>query len=220
MTESVNGSWPRRTARARETRAAILRAATRLFVDQGYTATTMPAIAKAASVTRATVFNSVGGKAQVLKACYDIAVVGDDEHLPLFRRPEMEAMFAEPDAGRTLERYAQIIAGVGRRIGGLYEVFRLASGADPEARQLWEEIQRERLVGATHFVRMLAAKASLRSDLSAQEAADLVWVHIDNGLYVRLVTERGWSHERFERWFARTLRAQLLEEGGDQMAPP
>lgn len=213
MTESVNGPspWPRRRARARATRARVVRAATTLFLDRGYTATTMPAIAEAAGVTRATVFNSVGGKAQVLKACYDVAVVGDDESEPLFRRPEMEAMFAEPDAQRTLERYARIIAGVGRRISGLYEVFRLASGADPEVRQLWEEIQRERLVGATHFVRMLAGKAPLRSDLSAEEAADIVWVHIDNGLYHRLVAERGWSHERFGEWFVRTLRAQLLE---------
>ena len=220
MTESVNGSWPRRRARARATRVAIVSAAGRLFTEQGYTATTMPAIAEAAEVTRATVFNSVGGKAQVLKACYDIAVVGDDEHLPLFRRPEMEAMFAEPDAGRTLEHYARIIAGVGRRIGDLYEVFRLASGADPEVRKLWEEIQRERLLGATHFVRMLAAKAPLRSDLSVEEAADIVWVHIDNGLYRRLVSERGWSHEQFERWFERTLRTQLLEQSGDHLAPP
>lgn len=212
MNDSVKTapSWPRRSARAQATRAAIITAAGAQFVQHGYTATTMPAIAAAAGVTRATVFNSVGGKAQVLKACYDVAVVGDDENRPLFQRPEMEAMFAEPDPHRTLEFYARIIGGVGERISALFEVFRLASGADPEVRRLWEDIQHERLIGAQHFVTMLAAKAPLRGDLTPEEAADIVWVHIDNGLYQRLVAERGWTRRRFEDWFARTLAVQLL----------
>ena len=212
MTDDVNepALWPRRQARAAVTRAQILRAATGLFLADGYTATTMPAIAAAAGVSRATVFNSVGNKAAVLKASYDVAVVGDGAPAPIFRRPEMKAMFEEPDPRRTLELYAQIIAAIGERISGLYEVFRAAAGADPEIATLWEQIQDERLVGATHFVAMLTAKAPLRPALSHVAAADIIWVLIDNGIYHRFVRERGWSRDQFEAWFADTLEAQLL----------
>jgi len=218
MTETVNesGSWPRRRARAAATRAQILRAATGLFLVHGYAATTMPAIAAAAGVSRATVFNSVGGKAAVLKASYDVAVVGDGEPVPIFQRPEMQAMFAEPNPERTLVLYAAIIAGIGERISGLYEVFRAAAGADPEIAALWRQIQTERLIGATQFVTMLRAKAPLRPGLDPATAADIVWVHIDNGIYHRFVHERGWSPERFQAWFADTLNAQLF---GRSVAP-
>lgn len=212
MSESVNEptTWPRRRARAAMTRAQILRAATELFLADGYTATTMPAIATAAGVTRATVFNSVGSKAEVLKAAYDVAVVGDSAPAPIFQRREMMAMFEEPDPQRTLELYAEIIAGIGERISGLYEVFRAAATADPVISAVWEQIQRERLIGATYFVSMLASKGPLRDGLSLDAAADIVWVHIDNGIYHRFVRERGWPRDQFEAWFATTLDAQLL----------
>lgn len=212
MTDGVNEAapWPRRRARAAATRAQILRAAAELFLADGYTATTMPAIAAASGVTRATVFNSVGNKPAVLKAAYDVAVVGDSAAVPIFQRPEMTAMFEEPDPRRTLELYAEIIAGIGERISGLYEVFRAAAAADPVISTVWDQIQAERLVGATHFVTMLAAKSPLRPGLSHIAAADIIWVHIDNGIYHRFVRERGWSRDRFEAWFADTLDAQLL----------
>lgn len=212
MTEDVNepALWPRRRARAAVTRAQILRAATELFLADGYTATTMPAIASAAGVSRATVFNSVGSKAAVLKASYDVAIVGDSAPVPIFQRPDMKAMFSEPDPRRTLDLYAEIISGIGERISGLYEVFRAAAGADPEIATLWDQIQEERLTGATHFAAMLAAKSPLRPDLSQIAAADIIWVHIDNGIYHRFVRERGWSRDRFTAWFADTLSAQLL----------
>jgi len=166
------------------------------------------------------VFNSVGGKAAVLKASYDVAVVGDGEPVPIFQRPEMQAMFAEPNPQRTLELYAAIIAGIGGRISGLYEVFRAAAGADPEIATLWQQIQAERQVGATQFVTMLRAKAPLRPGLVAAAAADIVWVHIDNGIYHRFVHERGWSPEQFQAWFADTLSAQLLGRSGFPVAGP
>jgi AcrR family transcriptional regulator len=222
MTEIVNepGPWPRRRARAAVTRAQILRAATELFLVHGHAATTMPAIATAAGVSRATVFNSVGGKAAVLKASYDVAVVGDGEPVPIFQRPEMQAMFAEPNPERTLELYAAIIAGIGERISGLYEVFRAAAGADPEIATLWQQIQAERLTGATQFVTMLRAKAPLRPGLDPAAAADIVWVHIDNGIYHRFVHERGWSPKRFQAWFAETLSAQLFGRSVVRAAGP
>ena len=55
-----------RAAQAAATRLAILSAAAQLFIERGYVATSIDAIADAAGVSRATVFTAVGGKATLL----------------------------------------------------------------------------------------------------------------------------------------------------------
>ena len=73
---SEPGQPPRRYAsevrdeQARRTRRAIVAAAHDLFLAEGYAATTIDAIAAAAHVSRRTVFNSVGGKAALLKLAW------------------------------------------------------------------------------------------------------------------------------------------------------
>lgn len=79
-------SSPRRAAQARETRRAVLRAATALFRDRGYPATTIAAIAKEARVSADTIYKSFGTKAALLKEVMDIAIGGDDEDVPLLDR--------------------------------------------------------------------------------------------------------------------------------------
>src|SRR4051794_2084419 len=116
--------FPQRAARAAQTRRAVLVAAEQLFVDRGYGSTSIHEVAQAAGVSRATVFNSVGGKPALLRACYDVATVGDDEPVPLPQRPAMVAILDEPDTRRSIALYAEVIAGIGARLSGIYEVFR------------------------------------------------------------------------------------------------
>src|SRR5947207_10184876 len=85
-----------REAQAKATRRAIVDAAARLFVERGYGATTVDAIAAAAGVSRKTVFTSVGGKLDALKLARDWAIVGDDEQIPLMARPQVKQAQAEP----------------------------------------------------------------------------------------------------------------------------
>src|SRR5437868_3808903 len=203
-----------REAQARETRRAVIEAATRLFVDRGYGLATMDAIAVAANVGRATVFAAVGGKAELLKAAYDVALVGDDEPVALPDRPESRRVMAEPDAARMLAGYATISAAVSRRVGPMYDVVRAAPGADPAARRVWDKVRAERRIGARNVVRLVEDRGALREGVEPDAAADVVFVLIDPGLYQVLVRERGWRPEAFEAWLRETLRAQLLGPPG------
>jgi len=203
--------WPRRQERAARTRVAVVGAATRLLVDRGYAATTMADIALAAGVSRATVFNAVGGKAAVLRTCYDVAVVGDDEPIPLPERPQLMAVRDEPDQRRSITLYAAVIAGIGERLSAIYEVFRAASLSDPEISNLWADIQQQRLHGARGFVTILNSKGPLRAGLDPDRAGDIVWTLIDASLYHRFCHDRGWQRIDFELWLADTLEAQLLD---------
>ena len=203
-------AFPLRTAKAARTRQAVIRAAQQLFLQAGYAGTSIPAVADAAGVSRATVFNSVGSKPVLLRACYDIATVGDDEPVPLPARPGLMAVRDEPDQRRAIALYASVIADIGQRLSGLYEVFRAAAATDPEIRGSWNDIQAERLGGAAGFVRILAAKGPLRVGLDRDEARDTVWAYIDASLYHRLVVERGWARVQFEAWLTRALTTYLL----------
>ncbi len=212
--EVKKNAFPQRTAKAARTRQDVIAAAGRLFVQRGYVATRVQEIADAAGVSRATVFNSVGGRPALLRACYDIATVGDDDPIPLPQRPELLAVRDARDQRDTIVLYAGVIAGIGERLSGIYEVFRAAAATDPDIRTQWEQIQAERLGGGHGFVRILAGKGPLRDGLDLVEAGDVVWAHIDASLYHRLVVERGWSRVHFEAWFARTLTSYLLPPAG------
>jgi AcrR family transcriptional regulator len=208
MTSTVN--YPVRSAKAAGTRAAVLAAAHRLFLEQGYAATTAQQVADAAGVSRATVFNSVGGKVALLRGCYDVAVVGDDEPVPLPQRPGLLAVRAAKDPATAIALYAKVATEVAGRLSGIYEVFRSAATNDADIRASWAQVQAERLGGSHGFVRILAEKGPLRRGLDRKEAGDVVWAQIDPGLYHRLVVERGWPPRRFERWLARQLTTYLV----------
>ncbi|GAC1328262.1 MAG: TetR family transcriptional regulator [Chloroflexota bacterium] len=201
---------PLRQSQARSTRLAVIEAGAHLFVARGYAGTSMDDIAAAAGVGRATVFASMGGKAAILKAAYDIAVVGDDEPIPLPQRPWAVAVRDEPDPGRMIDAYAGMITQVSGRVAPIYEAMRGAAAADPEVRTLWEAIRKERRGGSGGFVGFVVAREALRPGLDPGDAADIVWVLNDPALYHLLVHEQGWSPQCFQAWLAETIKSQLL----------
>ena len=81
-----------REEQARATQRAVVGAARDLFVEVGWSRTTIDAVAVRAEVSRRTVFTSVGGKAALLKLALDWALVGDDEPVPLSERPAITEM--------------------------------------------------------------------------------------------------------------------------------
>jgi AcrR family transcriptional regulator len=202
---------PLRKAQAATTRRAIIDAASALFIERGYVATSMDAIAEAAGVSRATVFSSVGGKKDLLKKAYDVALVGDDEPIPFPMRPASLAVRAEPDPRRFLIGYTGLVVDINGRLAPIYEAVRGAASADPEVRDVFEAIGTERRIGAGRVVRDLIGKGgSLHDGLDEEAAADILWVLIDAGLFHLLVHRRGWTAERFEAWLAETMQRELL----------
>jgi TetR/AcrR family transcriptional regulator, regulator of autoinduction and epiphytic fitness len=72
-----------RQQQARQTRRAILDAAAVLFVDPGYAATPLTAIAAKAGVAIQTVYKVFGSKQALLSTLVDITIAGDDEPVAL-----------------------------------------------------------------------------------------------------------------------------------------
>ena len=81
----------KREAQARETRRAILAAALELFTANGYTATTIQAIAEDAGVAVQTVYAVFGNKRELLRQLIESTITGDDEPVPITQRAEAQA---------------------------------------------------------------------------------------------------------------------------------
>lgn len=199
-----------REVNANATRLTIVQAAGGLFIERGYVATSIEAIADAAGVSRATVFTSVGGKPVLLKKAYDIALVGDDADVPLVQRAASQAIRAEPNVERFLDRYAGLVTEINSRLARIYEAVRGAASADADVRNVFDKIQAERRVGSGRVIEDVQSKGPLRPGLTGEVAADLLWVLNDAGLYHLLVHQRGWPQEQFQTWLSASMRAQLL----------
>lgn len=199
-----------RDAHAEETRTSIVAAASTLFAEHGYVATSINEIAARAGVSRATVFNAVGGKPELLIRAYQTAVRGHEADVPLGQQARSRRVLAETDPYRLLAGYASVVSDAGPRIAPLYEAVRAAAHADPEAAELWQRLTGERRSGAGRVVRALAELGPLRNGLDTSTATDLLWLLNDPALYHLLVVERRWPKRRFRLWLTDTMQSQLL----------
>lgn len=199
-----------RAAQAQETRRSIVEAAARLFVSDGYGATTIDAVADAAGVSRKTVFTAVGGKLDLLKVAMDWAVAGDDEPIQLAERIAMRQLLAQDDPRALITDWVRVLVGIDTRVAALSRALEVAAGLEPQAAMLVEQSQRQRLDGARLIVKRLIALDALQSELTRREAVDVAWLATDAALFDRLVLVRGWSTSRFEAWLSAALCRQLL----------
>lgn len=76
----------RRFVRHKEDVSANLEAATTLLLARGYAATSIRAIAEAATVSVPTVELAFASKPRLLKAAIDVAIAGDDQPVPMLER--------------------------------------------------------------------------------------------------------------------------------------
>jgi AcrR family transcriptional regulator len=203
---------PRRREQALATRQAVLDAARELFVERGYVATTIDAIAEHAAVSPETIYATFKNKRSILSRSIDVSMAGDDTPVPILERSWVNEMRDEPDPHRRL----QILARNGRlileRTAPIYEVLRGAAAADPEIAALWERNKAQRFAGQRALLAILVGRSSLREGLAANAAADTLFAIGSPETYRLLVVDRRWSPDRFERWYAATLATLLLSD--------
>ena len=200
-----------RAEQSRATRQRVLDAARALFVRRGYAGTTVEAIAARAQVSVQTVYNTVGGKAAVLKSVYDVTIAGDADPIPMIDRSTGRALRATDDARECLALYARMSREIYERIGPLVPIL-LTEGAagDREVRTFIDTIENERGLGTTNIARYVADRFGLRPGLSVEDAADILWTLTSPDVLYRLVRRRRWSLDRFERWLGETMADALL----------
>jgi AcrR family transcriptional regulator len=209
----VYDSSSRRKA-AETTRQSIIGAARRVFLEKGYAAATMPAIAQAAGVALDTVYATVGKKPSLFRLLIEMAISGSDRAVPAEERDYVRAIRAEADAARKLRIYAAALRSIHPRLAPLIRVLQGAAPLDSELDALWQGISERRAKNMRLLADDLAETGRLRTGLSVARAADIIWSMNSPEFYLLLVEQRGWSPKEFERWLADAWIRLLLKPHG------
>lgn len=199
---------PLRQEQARETRQRIIQAAHDLFVDRGYGKTTIADVARTAGVAAETVYGAFRNKPTLLRQVWYVSFRGDEEDIRLVDRPEIRAVFAEPDLAKRFPAQAVVLTGVFRRIMPLLLALRGAVGGEPAAAAMLAEFDELRLDAAGQYARAAAATGQLA--VTEDECRDVLWATLDGDLWHRLVGDRGWSDERFATWLGHLWTSMLV----------
>src|SRR5262245_16804472 len=182
----------RRALQAAQTRRDVLDAAISLFSESGWAGTTLTAIAERAGVAVETVYSGFGTKKGLLRAAIDVAVVGDDEPVPLRERP-VWAQLSEGPLEMRMNTGTRLMADIYERSAGVWRAVVEAAGTDEEIAGWREELE---------AARRLDIAASLDAMLQTSiddDALDVLWVLYGPETYSKLTRERGWSRARYQR---------------------
>ena len=199
-----------REDQARATRRAVVSAARDLFVELGWSRTTIDAVAARAGVSRKTVFTAVGGKAALLKLALDWALVGDDEPVPLSRRQVISELEQLTQPRELIAHWARFVAELEERAAPLAHVLVVAADVDPEAAAVHAVSERNRRGGAEFIVARLTAADGLRPGLTTERAVAAALVLMDPAVHRTLVVEHGWTRTEYAGWIERAAVAELL----------
>lgn len=203
-----------RGQKALQTRRRILAAALELFVRDGYGATNLQDVATGAGVAVQTIYFAFGNKRTLLKELVDVTIAGDDEPVATMDRPWYRDALAAGTAEEMLRAYVAGTTLILERVAPVVRVLEAAAASDPEVAALWPSEVDPRHVVQRGAAEALTGKPGARPEVSAEEAADLLYGLLSPELYLLFVRERGWPRERWERWVGETLRGQLCGGAG------
>jgi AcrR family transcriptional regulator len=208
--DNVKTPRDRRARRAEQTRVRIVEAAAKLFVERGYAATTIEAVAGEADVAVETVYARFKNKRNLLAAYLDESIVGDAEPVPLLDRPEAKAVADATDQREQVRLAAALARGVLERNAPVHAVIRTAIAVSPELDALADEDEARRKATQRALIESLSSRGPLRDALSVDDAIETVSALANPENYAYLTRRRGWTAARFERWLEESLALLLL----------
>ncbi len=198
----------RRRQRADTNRRNILEAARRLLLETGYAGTTIGAIAHAAGVSPETIYKSFGGKPGLVRAIWLQGLEGAGD-VPAEQRSDA-IRATEIDARSLIRSWGGFISEVAPRVAPVVLLIRAAAALDVSMAELLAEVDEQRLRRMETNARTLYERGDLRSDVTLDDARDIMWTYTAPELYELLVLRRGWSPEQFGGLAAEQMIAALL----------
>ncbi|MDQ1123638.1 TetR/AcrR family transcriptional regulator [Microbacterium trichothecenolyticum] len=195
---------PQRQADAAATRANIVDAAGRLFVTDGYVATSIKAIAAEAGVSIPTVHLN-GPKHALLIAAFERSFAGDEGRHSLAERPELRAIMGEPDTDTAIARYVDFLIEANQRSAAIVRAMLAAADSDPEVRVAYLDLEMRRHRDMTIAAGWFLQRERIRVDQVAI-AADVLGLVTGPDPWTHFTVARGWDVDAYRSW----LTAQLV----------
>jgi AcrR family transcriptional regulator len=194
---------------AEETQRVIVEAASRLFLEHGYHATSVGRIAVEAGVAVQTIYNAVGSKRELLSRVLDFAAAGERAPVPVprFMREQAES---EPDPRRMIAQLVEFWRGALPRTAPVFRIIREAAAADPEIAVLERARAAQRLSNYRHAAQLLDDRDALRPGVTIDGAAAAIFAIGHPEIYRALVLDGDWDDVAWATWLQATLEAALL----------
>jgi AcrR family transcriptional regulator len=195
-----------REQRAAQTRARLLTAAQELFASDGFSGTTIAAIAGRAGVSVQTFYAVFGSKAKVARAIVEQMEESADAaawraRIAAEQEPrEILGAFAEWTRAFFAASMPQLLT---------------AREVTVEMQELAAEGNARRRAGLTTLIARLARDGAIRSELTQAQAVDRAWILTGLDTYMNATLGCGWSPADYSTWLAETLSQQLLEPAGN-----
>jgi AcrR family transcriptional regulator len=200
---------PKRDRRAAQTRRTIRDAAEALFLRDGYTRTTMTAIAARAGVSEKTMYLVYATKANLLREVIQVAVRGDEARATLADRPEWRAVMAGP-IDEVFKRFAALNTALMVRTAPIIALAESAAATDPELAKYRDRAHATSRADLAALATELKRRGALAPGVSEQDAADTIYaLATDVTVYLRLTHDCGWSDDRYTHLIACALTATL-----------
>jgi AcrR family transcriptional regulator len=204
-----DGSGRQEEARLRRRR--VIDAAHHLFLERGYTATSIDEIARDAQVSPQTVYAAFTSKAGVLARVIDVAIGGDDEDVMVRDRPEFREITEARTPGAFLAATIHHARQTHERSAPIIHLLESVAGTEPALAALAKDIRRQAYDETTHVVGMTPPEW-LRPDLDADTRTAVAFLLSFHGTWTTLVEELGWSPDSYETFLATTLGRLLLRD--------
>jgi AcrR family transcriptional regulator len=186
-----------------ETRRLLLAAAAMEFESVGYVAATVNRIAAGAGVTVQTLYLAWGSKRALLSAYLESTLAPgaspSGEHFAAQLRPDTPA--------GTLGQIAAVFCRVAGRSALAWRAYRDGAAVDADIAAEWHQLQTLRKATMSA---LLAAIPDEAMRLRRQDAVDTAWAIASPATYDLMVSDAGYTLERFEAWTASTLQAAIL----------
>ena len=194
-----------RTRAAGETQRRILEAARSLFGRLGIDPVTIAAIGKKAGVAGSTVYAIYGSKDGILRALMEQSLFGSQ-----FQSAQ-ELLRGEDDPVKLIAMTPRVSRAIYESEASNLGLIRHASGFSPALRKMEQEFERVRYDAQEARVRLLFKARKARRGLTEPEARRILWMYTSRDVYRMLVTESGWTPDRYEAWLSTTLLEALVD---------
>jgi AcrR family transcriptional regulator len=200
--ENVKKPLTHRQRQALATQQLIVDSARDLFLEQGYTATTIEGISTRAGVAVSTVYAIYKNKRGILKA------IREAWHQESGQRDIYQEANAQDDPFRWLELAAHATRRQWETGATMMTIYQGAAAADSEAAAELESALSGR---RTNLTRALGESPLMKpSGRSLEETAAVFLAITRVEVYQELVTIAGWSPDAYENWLAHTLKILLF----------
>lgn len=198
-----------RTEQAQLTRQRVLAAATRLFLDRGFSQTTVAAVADAAGVSPETIYATFDGKRGLLEGVIDESIMGSRAPVPLEEQATWDAIARNPTARARLRAYVEFSCGVLARTSAVHQIIRGALDSEPFAGALSARLLAERLASNLKHLRDYLG-SDLRKGLTLKRAAERYCALTSPEMHHFATVTLGWSRRAHQDWIAALVEYDVL----------